>query len=220
MTFERRFVSAVLGLCLVLVLLWGVPLHPDTEAQLRQTDQFQAVRAALLDAHTSGVNQPTTRPIDIRQMSNMDRLELRVLTILVDFEDNPANATQYPVEHYEELLYSVDTFPTGSPADYYLENSYDDVHITGEVVGWYRMPESYAYYVDNNYGFGSYPQNSQRLTEDAVAAADPDIDFSQYDNDNDGYVDALFVVHAGPGAEQTGSTANIWSHAWVTHNVP
>ena len=59
------------------------------------------------------------------------------------------------------------------------------------------MPQTYDYYVDGNYGFGSYPHNAQRLTEDAVNAANPYVDFSQYDNDGDGVVDALYIIHAG-----------------------
>jgi immune inhibitor A len=58
------------------------------------------------------------------------------------------------------------------------------------------------------------------LTEDVVYLADPYVDFSQYDNDNDGYVDALFVIHAGPGAEHTGDPNDIWSHQWNTGYPP
>jgi len=47
-------------------------------------------------------------------------------------------------------------------------------------------------------------------------AVDSLVDFSKYDSDGDRYVDALFIVHAGPGAEYTGSDDDIWSHAWVT----
>jgi immune inhibitor A len=50
-----------------------------------------------------------------------------------------------------------------------------------------------------------------------VAAADPLVDSSQYDNNGDGYVDNLIVVHAGRGAEVTGSASDIWSHKWQTH---
>ena len=84
--------------------------------------------------------------------------------------------------------------------------------ITGDVIGWYRMPHPYDYYVNNNNGFGSYPQNTQKLIEDAVDAANRDVIYSEYDRDGDGYVDALFVVHAGPGAETSGRTDHIWSH--------
>src|SRR5690606_21106061 len=39
------------------------------------------------------------------------------------------------------------------------------------------------------------------------------VDFSEYDNDNDGNVDGVVFVHAGPGAEEGGlSNLYIWSH--------
>jgi hypothetical protein len=79
------------------------------------------------------------------------------------------------------------------------------------------MPQTYAYYVDGQRGFGSYPRNATRLTIDAVLAADPDVDFSLYDNMGsgggpDGMVDAVFIVHSGPGYEETGSYDDIHSH--------
>jgi immune inhibitor A len=104
--------------------------------------------------------------------------------------------------------------------DYFLESSYGNVDVLVTIAGWFRLPQTYAYYVDGNYGFNAYPQNAQKMAEDAVWAADPTVDFSQFDNDNDGYVDALFIVHAGPGAEVTGNPNDIWSHAWSTVNVP
>jgi M6 family metalloprotease-like protein len=128
------------------------------------------------------------------------------------------------------MLFSVGVYPTGSMADYYIENSYGEFLVTGVVTKWYRMPQTYAYYVNGQRGFGAYPQNAQKLTEDAVAAADPDVDFSQFDNDgpdgipnsgdDDGMIDALFVVHAGPGYEQSGDPNDIHSHQWVTRNPP
>jgi immune inhibitor A len=41
------------------------------------------------------------------------------------------------------------------------------------------------------------------------------VDFAPYDNDGNGFVDAFVVVHAGRGAEETGSPTDIWSHKWV-----
>ncbi len=61
-------------------------------------------------------------------------------------------------------------------------------------------------------------KNSQGLARHAVDAANNNVDFSDFDNDGDGEVDALFIVHAGPGAEVFGRNevgANyIWSHKW------
>jgi immune inhibitor A len=124
------------------------------------------------------------------------------------------------------MLFSEETYPTGSVRNFLLENSYGQFSLDGAVTVWLRMPQTYAYYVNNLKGLGVYPQNAQKLVADAVAAADPYVDFSQFDNDgpdgiphsgdDDGYVDALFVVHAGPGYEETGDPTDIHSHQWVT----
>jgi immune inhibitor A len=99
--------------------------------------------------------------------------------------------------------------------DYFKECSYGTLNIEGEVLGWYRMPQPYSYYVDNQNGFGTYPKNVQKLIEDAVDTANADVNYANYDSDGDGYVDALFVVHAGVGAETTGRSDQIWSHRWA-----
>ena len=53
------------------------------------------------------------------------------------------------------------------------------------------------------------------MAKDAAIAANPQVNFASYDNDGDGFVDAFIVIHAGAGAEQTGSKTDIWSHKWV-----
>ena len=58
------------------------------------------------------------------------------------------------------------------------------------------------------------------MARDAAVLADPDVDFSPYDNDGNGFVDAFIVVHAGAGAEETGNENQIWSHKWVFTGGP
>ena len=60
----------------------------------------------------------------------------------------------------------------------------------------------------------AYPQNAQRLAEDVIDLENPFVNFSQYDNDGDGVVEALVIIAAGSGGEVTGSTSDIWSHKW------
>ncbi|MFQ6032875.1 MAG: M6 family metalloprotease domain-containing protein, partial [Candidatus Zixiibacteriota bacterium] len=103
--------------------------------------------------------------------------------------------------------------------DFYWENSYQTFEVIGDAYGWYRMPQDYIYYTcmfTYCYGQGGYPYNAQKLVEDAINAADPDVNFANYDHDGNGWVDALFVVHAGPGAEATGNCCDIWSMKWQT----
>ncbi len=137
------------------------------------------------------------------------------LALMVEFSDNQSSVN---AEFFDTLIFGAPG--NESVRDYYYEISYGSLDIvTVDLPGdtdWQAAPHSYAYYVDGQYGFGDYPQNAQGLVEDVVALADPLVDFSQYDNDDDGYVDALFVIHAGPGAEFTGDADDIWSHAWST----
>ena len=136
----------------------------------------------------------------------------KILTLLIDFSDNAASVN---AAEFDTLVY-IDV--SGSVNNFYRENSYNNLSIVSPIypssLGWYRAPQTYAFYVNNNYGYGSYPQNSQKLVEDLIALADPSVDFSQFDNDLDGTVDGLIIAHAGPGAELTGLTTDIWSHKW------
>lgn len=139
--------------------------------------------------------------------------ERKALVLLVDFQDN---VSKTPVKSYEDMLFSSGKYRSGSLRDYYYEASYHKLTVKGDVSGgdkgWHRAPNSYSYYVNRKYGFGEYPRNAAKLVEDAVDIAAKHIDFAEYDNDGDGVVDALFIVHAGPGAEATGNTNHIWSH--------
>lgn len=142
------------------------------------------------------------------------RGEVRVVVVLADFDDKSMQAT---AEHFNELFFSIDSLETGSVRDYFRDVSGGLVDVVGEVVGPYRMPQTLAWYANNGFGIGR-PRGAARarnLAYDALIAADPDVDFGQYDNDNSGYVDAYIVVHAGSGGEQTGNPGDLWSHKWV-----
>jgi immune inhibitor A len=198
---------------------YGVSIAPEIIEQLRQSGQLQSIVNADQIARTHGVWQPNSRPY--RQGAATDVDTLHCLILLVDFSDmtHESGLHSEPGD-FDSLLFSVGERTPGSMTDYYFETSYNQAYLTGQVTPWIRMPETYAYYVDGQRGFGNYPHNAQRLAEDAVLAADTLVDFSQFDNNGDGWVDALFVVHAGPGYEDTGNLNYIHSHAWgFSHEI-
>ncbi len=137
---------------------------------------------------------------------------VRVIVVLVDFEDRPMTADK---EHFEELFFSQGQLPTGSVRDFYQEVTNGLIDIEGEVVGPYRLPRTLAAYANGHSGTGEALPNARTMARDAAEAADPEVDFGPYDNDGNGYVDAFIVVHAGPGGEASGDTNDIWSHKWV-----
>ncbi len=109
--------------------------------------------------------------------------------------------------------------PTGSVKDHYLEDSYNQFTINSTIAGWFTMPEDEADYANGNSGLTSYTWN---LIRDGLDAADPSIDFSDFDEDGDGWVDAITFLHSGYGAEWGGSdqygtpnTDRMWSHKWT-----
>jgi immune inhibitor A len=142
---------------------------------------------------------------------------LRVMVLLADFDDREGTK---PVAHYENLLFSKDTHATGSMRDFYDEVSQGHVDVIGEVHGWFRLPRSYSYYTNGDSGTGSYPRNAQRMAQDAVnAALASGVQFrGDLDALDQSTVTALFVVHAGIGAETRprgpSQSDNIWSHKW------
>jgi immune inhibitor A len=203
-----------------------VPASPELEAKIIATQQRflagerlpETPTANLLDLRTFTLLK--ARPARTRAHTlvavNKEFAPVtgvqRVVVLLVDFPDKPA--TQ-PLGHYRDLLFSSGTYATGSMRDYYDEVSYHKLSVTGEVHGWFRAPQPKTYYTNGDYGFGSYPRNAQRLVEDVLTLANPSVNFTPYDNDGDGVIEALIIIAAGSGAEVTGNTSDIWSHKWA-----
>lgn len=201
--------------------LFAIGPTPEVKEQMIRHGKWQNYLQNRKALYRRGIDQPAKHPPNLKKIRQRQGLfkatsptYLNALVILVDFSDNPADTVDNTPAKFEDLLFSEGTYPTGSMNDWYLENSYDQVGITGQITRWVRLPHPYSYYVDNQNGFGDYPRNAQGMAEDAVAAVDSFVDFSQFDNDNNGEVDALFIVHAGPGAEATGNDSDIWSHSW------
>jgi len=233
---DPRLSLGILAVLAALVLLTpslpGAPIRPDLIERLRQEGKLEEFVASQRriedDAYERGLNMPSDRRLfgeEGRPVTAADTVQLRALVLLVDFHDNPADSINFPRSYYDSLLFSIGQNPWGSMREYFLENSDGRLDLTGAAAGWYRMPELYSFYVAGKRGLGDYPRNAQRMAEDAVRAADWDVNFSNFDNDgpdgipdsgdDDGYIDALFIVHSGPGYEESLDTNDVHSHKWV-----
>lgn len=150
---------------------------------------------------------------------------IRTIVLLVDFDDQPASSDHTPA-YYKRMLFGLPgEFPTGSMREYFQNISHFDqdsgngIDVEGEVHGWLRMPNDLSFYSNNASGLShSYPRNAQGMARDAVLAAlKQGVDLSTYDHFDEGQITALFIVHAGRGAEVTEQVDHIWSHKW---NIP
>ncbi len=121
---------------------------------------------------------------------------LKVLAILVEWDNRPHT---YSRETFDSLLFSRDVFPGGSVADYFYEVSYGKAIVVGQVLDWYNAD----WYTPNFY------------FEDILWTLDPVIDYSQFDGNHDGDVDAVVFIRTGNGQEDSHNTNDIWSYAMV-----
>ncbi len=214
----RRQLSTLLGGIILGVLALGasgrlndadaMPPYPGLASQSKQAaaavDHYMELRAGFAER---GIDQPGGIAAGTQLAGSFN-----MLAICVDFSDHPSST---PAIKFDTLIFAQQG---NSVRDYYHQVSYGTLTIVTvnlpSTLGWQRAPSTYAYYVNNNYALGSYPQNSQKLVEDLVDLVDPTVNFASYDNDGDGFVDGVIVVHAGTGAELSGSTSDVWSHKW------
>lgn len=128
-----------------------------------------------------------------------------------------------------DLTDPVDHQPGINLAGYTVQDYYDrvaglgNVTLSGTVKGWVAVNHSEGYYgIDNcttgdPYGGGPVPV--AQLVIDAVdefIQANPGFDWRVYDDDQDGFVDTFWIIHAGMGQEAGGGAQGdeaIWSHS-------
>ncbi|MCX6352468.1 MAG: M6 family metalloprotease domain-containing protein [Bacteroidetes bacterium] len=133
----------------------------------------------------------------------------RVLMILIDFKDLKHS---YDSSSFWNLMNQNNYGGTGSYKDYYKTVSFNKLNLTIDVYGWYTTSNSYK-----NYGRKKGNAAVVPLVGEAIDDAEKKgVNFANYDNDKDGKVDGVLIVHGGQGAEETGSQTSdyIWSHRW------
>ena len=103
---------------------------------------------------------------------------------------------------------------TGSVRDYFYDNSCGVFDPQFDVVGPVKVNRSCEY------PKGSSFTDMPTLIKEVLAAADPLVNFKNYDGDGDGYVDMFYVVFAGYGSNFYGNNSNyVWPHASVNYKL-
>ena len=118
---------------------------------------------------------------------------------------------------YRGRTYNVNS--KGSARQYFYDSSNGQYNPQFDIVGPVTVSNNMSYYGKNNSsGQDSRPEY---MIQDACKLADTEcnVDFSQYDNDGDGYVDFVFVIYAGYGEADGGDANTIWPHAWNLYSA-
>ncbi|MBP3374370.1 MAG: M6 family metalloprotease domain-containing protein [Bacteroidaceae bacterium] len=99
-----------------------------------------------------------------------------------------------------------------SVSNYFKDQSNGLFDLKFDVVGPVTVSNKVSYYGSNNsWGDDLRPE---KMVEEAVRLSSSQVDFSDYDWDNDGYVDQIFVLYAGYSEAQGAAAYTIWPHAY------
>ena len=148
----------------------------------------------------------------------------RGLVILVNFKDEAfatskaeldsmligKNYTRNYTYKYGLKNYTVES--EGSAWRYFYDASNGQYDPQFDVVGPVTVNQNMAYYGGNN--SNDNDKKPEVMIKEACELVDDSLDFSLYDNDNDGYVDFVYVMYAGYGEADGGGANTIWPHSW------
>ncbi|MGM9853011.1 MAG: M6 family metalloprotease domain-containing protein [Muribaculaceae bacterium] len=153
-----------------------------------------------------------------RFTSNFPRTgKIKGLVILVEYTDVKFNSG-YKTDaktYFNDLLHKEgfsEYKGTGCATEYFRAQSNGLFDPEFDLYGPVTLPNPMSYYgANDSYGDDKAPH---MMVVHACQQLDKTVDFSQYDNDGDGYVDNVFIFYAGQGEASYGSDDTVWPHSW------
>ena len=145
----------------------------------------------------------------------------RGLVILVNFKDTKFNASNTQAAMNELMNSSNYTYndATGSVRQYFSDQSDGQYTPEFDVIGPVTLTNNVAHYGGNDAGGDDLLPGDMVVEACSIANALHNVDFTQYDNDRDGYVDFVYVIYAGKGEADGGTENTIWPHSWDVYSA-
>lgn len=129
----------------------------------------------------------------------------KLLLLLVNYNDTKPTFTR---EDFDKMMNQNGYKGIGSFRDYYLQQSYGKLDIDVTVTDWINLPKP-----KGTYG----PDGAPYMIYDALKLVTDTLDLRDFDNDGDGILDGLAVIHQGTGQEASADANDIWSHSAIIY---
>lgn len=185
------------------VALLGTIDKDATLQQLRREHQAAASRRAPM------------RNVGLFDTGFPSKGKQKALVVLVEYTDVKFQTSYDPHSYFTRMLQEdgfSDYGGTGSCQQYFRENSMGQFLPEFDLYGPITLAHNQAYYGGNDWaGNDKHPE---QMVIEACQQLDDSIDFSQYDRDNDGYIDNVYIFYAGRGEADGGSASTVWPHSW------
>jgi len=158
----------------------------------------------LLNKFTQRLNTDTNSPNNSLYTSTLPSRwkgglpsvgDVKIIVLLVDFPDYPHSPEQTVYRVISKFFGDGNPsyYPYESLRNYYKRSSYGKLNFKGSVLGWYTAKHARDYYRKLGEGYGN-----EELIKEVLQFYEKQHDFSQYDNDNDGYIDTIYIKWTGP----------------------
>ncbi|MBO7139003.1 MAG: M6 family metalloprotease domain-containing protein [Prevotella sp.] len=188
-------------------------IQPDGKATKADMEKMRANAMKRRAANNMSKRLRSPRKVNIGDRTHYTGKK-KGIVILMQFTDTKFKTANNQAK-YNDILnkenYTTGSFK-GSVADYFKAQSGGQFELTFDVLGPFPAKKNYAYYGKNDAdGNDMHPDE---LVVEAVKAADDEVDFRDYDWDGDGKVDQVFIVYAGKGEADGGSSNTIWPHMY------
>ena len=159
----------------------------------------------------------------------------KALVILADFKDVPfKHDDNTTMEIFDQYLNAVDARPThasdatlskniGSVAKYFYDMSYGSFTPQFDVAAVVHLSENMSVYGEEWKDTNGRSHSSRMdlfIPEVCELAHEAGVDFSQYDENDDGYVDLVYVIFAGYGTSTGADDDTIWPQSGTPYEYP
>ena len=204
-------------------------LESFKRARLQQLQQVFSARrnaslknginsASPLSAVSSLVSRSSSNPQEEKLNNFPTTGEVHSLVILVQFADTKfstvgSDAHQFFNSMLNEPGFTYSNGANGSARDFYVNSSNGKFQPQFDVIGPVTLPKKYSYYGANKGSSTDNPVALEEFVRGACTLADPLVDFSQYDHNQDGFIDNIYFFYAGKGEADSGDGNAIWPHS-------
>jgi len=198
----------------LLILINGIsalnamPPHPDVVEKFRGEGRYSELFKKISSMQLKKKMSPG-------KASSISSGTVKIPVLLVQYSSASFNGAS-SAEFYSDLLNGSSATDI-SVRKYYSDMSNGMLKMQFDVYGPYTASDSSAHYGENDAGGNDkYPgQLVNEAVNEFITDKDSSVNFSIYDNDNNGTVDTVIVIHCGAGEETPAGVANdIWSHQW------
>lgn len=135
------------------------------------------------------------------------------LVILVNFSDRKMSISANEFHNFFNKEGYSNYGMGGSVHDYFHDCSYGKFDLTFDVVGPVTVSKSINYYGKNDSN-GDDLHVGELVGEAVRLAESESINFKDYDWDNDGEVDQVYIIYAGYAESSGAPTSTIWPHEY------